>query len=147
MVWFSHLCHSSMKIMIITPAPAGSRKGNRITALRWAGLLRKLGHQVSIRTEYVDERCALLIAMHAGRSFDAVRSFRRSHGERPVIVALTGTDLYDEIRRKARARRTLEMASRLVVLQSLGVEELPAPLRRKTEVIFQSTVVPRVRPK
>src|SRR5262245_57349640 len=133
MVWFSHLCHRSMKIMIITPAPAGSRKGNRITALRWAALIRKLGHQVSIRSEYADEPCALLIALHAGRSFDVVRRFRRAHGGRPVIVALTGTDLYDEIRRNARARQTLEMASRLVVLQSLGVEELPAPLRSKTD--------------
>jgi putative glycosyltransferase (TIGR04348 family) len=135
-----------MNILIITPAPPGSHKGNRITALRWARLLRQLGHRVAIRQEYRDERCDLLVALHARRSFDAVASFRRIHPDRPVVVVLTGTDLYDEIHTNPVARQALGLASRLIVLQPLGIEELPRHLRARTRVILQSCATPRVRP-
>ena len=85
-----------MKIMLVTPAPRGSRKGNRVTAQRWARLLRELGHRVILREEYLGEPCEVLIALHARRGFAAVERFHRLFPERPVIVALTGTDLYDE---------------------------------------------------
>src|SRR5262245_6684932 len=134
-----------MKILIVTPAPAGSRKGNRVTAVRWARLLRQLKHRVAIRTGYDHEPCDVLIALHAGRSFQAIQAFRPAHPGRPVVVALTGTDLYDEIQSSPRARQALEMATRLIVLQPLGVDELPAHLRCKARVIYQSTVAPRGR--
>jgi putative glycosyltransferase (TIGR04348 family) len=127
-----------MNITVVTPAPPGSRKGNRITARRWAGLLRQLGNRVAVRQEYGGERCELLVALHARRSFHAVKAFRRAHPGRPIIIALTGTDLYDEIHTDRVARQALELASRLVVLQPLGVEELPHHLRGKTRVIYQS---------
>ena len=136
-----------MKIIIITPAPPGSRKGNRVTALRWARLLRQLGQRVAIRQEYQGERCDLLVTLHARRSFASVERFRRLHPDLPLVVTLTGTDLYDEIHRDPKARRALELASRLVVLQPLGIEELPTPLRGKTRVIYQSNEAPRLRKK
>jgi putative glycosyltransferase (TIGR04348 family) len=127
-----------MNITVVTPAPPGSRKGNRITARRWAGLLRQLGHRVTLRQEYRAERCDLLVALHARRSYPAVEAYSRARPGRPIVVALTGTDLYDEIHTDRVARRALELASRLVVLQPLGVEELPHHLRGKTRVIYQS---------
>lgn len=133
-----------MKIIIITPAPPGSRKGNRVTALRWARLLRQLGHRVAIRQEYRGERCDLLVTLHARRSFSSVQRFRRLHPDLPLVVTLTGTDLYDEIHTDASARQALELASRLVVLQPLGIEELPKPLRSKTRVIYQSNEAPQI---
>ena len=47
-------------IRVITPAPPGSRNGNRITALRWARILRDLGRRVAVAEEYRGERCDLL---------------------------------------------------------------------------------------
>lgn len=131
-----------MKILLVTPAPPGSRKGNRVTALRWAGLLRQLGHRVLIRDAYHGERCDLLIALHAWHSFAAVDAFKRAQPKRPIILALTGTDVYKAIHTRLRARRALELASRLVVLQPLAIEELPSHLRARTRVIYQSCQTP-----
>jgi putative glycosyltransferase (TIGR04348 family) len=131
-----------MNITIVTPAPPRARKGNRVTALRWSRLLRQLGNRVAVRQEYRGERCELLIALHARRSFAAVEHFRRLYPDRPIVVALTGTDLYDDIHKDAQARQALAWASRLVVLQRLGVDELPPRLRAKARVIYQSAEAP-----
>jgi putative glycosyltransferase (TIGR04348 family) len=127
-----------MNITLVTPAPPGSQKGNRVTALRWARLLRELGHRVAVRQEYRGESCDLLIALHARRSFSAIEAFRRHQPERPIILALTGTDLYEAIRTDPIARQALELATRLVVLQPLGVNEMTPRLRNRTRVIYQS---------
>ena len=132
-----------MKIVIVTPAPPGSRKGNRISALRWARLLRELGHHVAIQQEYQGEKCDVLIALHARRSAAAVQQFREAFPHRSVILMLTGTDLYRDIHTDATAKQSLELASRLVVLQPLGIEELPPRLRSKTRVVYQSVSTPR----
>src|SRR5439155_25069750 len=88
----------AMKIRLITPAPAHSRKGNRVTALRWRKLLRQLGHQVLIEQRYEGGGCDLLVALHARRSYESAARFRREHPGLPLILALTGTDLYQHIR-------------------------------------------------
>jgi len=131
-----------MNICIITPAPARSRKGNRVTALRWAGVLRELGHRVVIEQEYEGRRCDVMVALHARRSFPSVERFRRQYPGSPLILALTGTDLYDDIRTSDLARRSLELASRLIVLQPLGIAELPEHLRERARVIYQSAKRP-----
>ncbi len=123
---------------MVCPAPPGSLYGNRVTAERWARILRSLGHQVAIAAGYEDEACDVLVALHARRSADAVFRFRRRFPEAPLIVALTGTDLYRDIRRSQRARRALEAADRLVALQPLAADELAPHLRRKLRVIYQS---------
>lgn len=138
-----------MTISITTPAPARSRRGNRWTALRWAHLLRSLGHRVRIEEQYSGRRSDVLVALHARRSYPSVKRFRSEHPQKPLIVALTGTDLYGDIRRNRQARQSVEMASRLIVLQPLGVKELPARLRSRARVMIQSAEPPRgkVRPK
>jgi putative glycosyltransferase (TIGR04348 family) len=127
-----------MRIGIVTPAPPRSRYGNRVTALRWARILRKLGHRVSIVQDYQSEPYDLLVALHARRSYRAARWFHREHPERPLIVALTGTDLYRDLPRSRRAQKSLELATHIVTLQPKAEEELRPELRRKVRVIYQS---------
>jgi len=128
----------AMRIRIVCPAPRGTLFGNRISALRWARILRELGHRVAIETEYDGADCDLLIALHAKRSAEAVVSFNKRHPDKPVIVALTGTDLYRDIQHSRKAQRALEIATRLVVLQPLARQELAPHLRGKVRVIYQS---------
>ncbi|MBI3911411.1 MAG: TIGR04348 family glycosyltransferase [Armatimonadetes bacterium] len=127
-----------MKIRIITPAPPRSRKGNRVTALRWARILRALGHHVEIEQQYQGGWCDLLVALHARRSFASIRHFRCEHPQLPLIVALTGTDVYQDLRTSPLARQSLEMATRLIVLQPLAIAEIPERVRPKARVIYQS---------
>jgi putative glycosyltransferase (TIGR04348 family) len=101
-------------------------------------LLRQLGHRVRVRQEYGGEHADLLIALHARRSFAAIDGFRRAQPDCPIVLALTGTDLYEEIHTDPLARQALEWASRLVVLQPLAVEELPSHLRARARVVYQS---------
>lgn len=127
-----------MRIGIITPAPPSSLAGNRRTALRWANLLRQQGHRVVISENYVDQPFDVLVALHAKLSHDSINRFYRLHPRRPLIVALTGTDLYRDLRRSRQAQASLEMATRLIVLQPKALENLPERFHRKTRVIYQS---------
>ena len=131
-----------MKICLITPAPTYSRKGNRVTALRWARILRELGHRVVIMEEYQGERCDVLVALHARRSHASIARFHYKHPELPLILALTGTDLYGDIHTDASAQESLEMANRFILLQPAGIEELSEYLRHKAWVIYQSITAP-----
>src|SRR5436190_6971022 len=131
-----------MKICLVTPAPAGSWKGNRVTAERWAGLLSELGHRVEIAIEYRGEDCDLLIALHAFKSHSSIRKFRDARPTAPLVVGLTGTDLYGDIHTRPDAMESLGLATRLVLLQPLGRAMLPAAVQDKARVIYQSVQVP-----
>jgi putative glycosyltransferase (TIGR04348 family) len=109
---------------------------------RWARLLRELGNQVSLQKDWNGEECDLLIALHARRSFPAIQRFRHERPLAPLIVALTGTDLYSDLESSAEATGSLDLASRIVVLQALGVKAVPEEARRKVRVIHQSAERP-----
>jgi putative glycosyltransferase (TIGR04348 family) len=113
--------------------------------MRWARLLRTLGHRVSIRQVYHGGRYDMMVALHARRSAAAIHRFVREHAGRPVVVALTGTDLYHDIRTSRSAQKSLDLATRLIILQPNGIQELPTSVRAKTRVILQSAVPIRVK--
>ncbi|GMV01862.1 MAG: hypothetical protein AMXMBFR52_15180 [Burkholderiales bacterium] len=77
-----------------------------------------------------------MIALHARRSAAVIAAFAASG--RPVALVLTGTDLYRDIRHDRDAQRALALARPLVVLQTQGLDELPAALRAHATVIEQS---------
>jgi putative glycosyltransferase (TIGR04348 family) len=127
-----------VKIQLVTPAPLKINNGNKITAVRWAGILKKLGHRVRVTQSYDGKPCDLLIALHARRSYDSIQGFHDRHPDLPLIVVLTGTDVYRDIHRDPKAQRSLELATRLVALQKMALRELPRRFQKKTQVIYQS---------
>jgi len=127
-----------MKICIVTPAGPKQRNGNRVTAARWSRFLRQLGHEVLLEESWGGEEPDLMIALHARRSHSSIRRYAAAHPHRPLIVALTGTDLYRDIRSDEAARESLELATALIVLQEKSLEELEPRHRGKTRVIYQS---------
>ena len=130
-----------MKISIATPAAASSRTGNRHTAQRYAAFLRGAGHDVRVATAWEGAPCDMLIALHAGKSHASIVRYRSAFPGKPLIVVLTGTDLYRDIHTNANAQASLDMATRLIVLQDRGRAGVPLRLRPKVRVVFQSADV------
>ena len=127
-----------MKICLVTPAANSSLTGNSITARRWARILRQLGHDVRVAQDYSGGRFDLLLALHALKSWQSIKNFDTKNPGCPIILALTGTDVYDKIHVSANARESLEIASRLIALQPNALKQLSPKLRKKTVVIYQS---------
>src|SRR5215472_4652250 len=138
--------HSRVPIVIISPALRKANNGNWQTAYRWSRFLRDT-YRVSLATEWqgpgARESPECMIALHARRSAASVARFALAEPRRPLILVLTGTDLYRDIRSDASARRSLDLATHLVVLQDEGVNELTPAQRRKCRAIYQSA--PRLR--
>jgi putative glycosyltransferase (TIGR04348 family) len=136
-----------LKISLVSPAVGRARNGNRNTAHRWAAFLRDLGHAVEVEREWSGAPADLMIALHARRSHASIRAYAQSFARRPLVVTLTGTDLYRDIHVDASARESLALATRLVVLHELGANALPREHRAKTQVIVQSArAAPAARP-
>lgn len=131
-----------LDILIVTPAPKRARNGNRITALRWARILRRLGHRVRLAADLDGHACDLLVALHARKSGPAVGRLRARDPGVPVVVALAGTDLYGEGGVRPDLPPALGLASRIVALQALACEALPEELRSRARVIHQSAAPP-----
>jgi putative glycosyltransferase (TIGR04348 family) len=126
------------RISIVTPARPGTRNGNRHTAGRWAGFLREAGHRVAVRNQWAGEPCDLLLALHADRSHASVAGFRKQNPDKPLVVTLTGTDLYRDLPRSRKARDSLRMADRLIVLQEDALRLLDSSSRKKARIVYQS---------
>src|SRR6185369_8663839 len=119
-----------MKISLVTPAGPGLRNGNRHTALRWAAFLRAAGHRVAVSTEWNRQPADVMLALHARRSHASIKAF-----DGPVVLALTGTDVYHDIHHSREARESLEIAERLIVLQPKAAEEFST--RKQVHVVVQ----------
>ena len=130
-------------LCLVTPALADANNGNWQTARRWARMLS--GHyRVRIAQTWTgktaeDQADDGLLALHARRSADAVAAWATLRPGKPLVVALTGTDLYRDIQIDAHAQRSLQLAERLIVLQDQGPLALPAALRKRCRVVLQSS--------
>ena len=133
------------RIVIVSPALADANNGNWQTARRWQELLAP--HEVRIVKDWPDPAARrakarpddVMLALHARRSAGSIAAWAaRPEGSHGLAVVLTGTDLYRDIQADDTARRSLALAAQLVVLQERGPDDMPAGLRDKTRVIFQS---------
>jgi putative glycosyltransferase (TIGR04348 family) len=129
------------QIAIISPALANANNGNWQTAWRWA---RHLRERYSVILEPSWDPAAsniapdAVIALHARRSAAVIAALAEHRPSLPIALVLTGTDLYRDIRHDADARRSLDLATCLVVLQEAGLDELGPEYRQKASVIYQS---------
>lgn len=130
----------------MTPAPASANNGNWQTVRRWAQLLRP-AYRVAITERWAAGDEALMIALHARRSADSVAAWRAAHPCRPLVLVLTGTDLYRDIAIDPRAQRSLALADTLVVLNELGAQGLPELHRTKARVVLQSCAARHPQPR
>lgn len=126
-------------VTIVTPALADANNGNWQTARRWAAMLSG-DCAVRLCRQWPDGGAEpdVLIALHARRSAPSVAAWAQAHPTRPLLLALTGTDLYRDIAHDAAAQRSLALATRLLVLQERAPLSVPERWRDKVRVVFQS---------
>ena len=133
-------------LAIVTPALADANNGNWQTARRWSRMLGA-AYRVELAAGWAGGDEALMIALHARRSAVSILAWREAHPRRPLIVVLTGTDLYRDIDTAGEARESLEAADALIVLNERGTQRLPPALRGRCHVVLQSCTAQRPVPK
>jgi putative glycosyltransferase (TIGR04348 family) len=129
-------------IVIVTPALADANNGNWQTARHWARML-SAAYRVRLAAAWDGGEEAVMLALHARRSAASVARWRALRSSAPLIVALTGTDLYRDIADDAAAQASLQYADRLIVLNELGVRALPNAQRFKARIVLQSCTARR----
>jgi putative glycosyltransferase (TIGR04348 family) len=126
------------KIGIATPAQAAANNGNWHTAARWAAHLAAVA-DVSVFEHWEGQPLDLLVALHARKSAASIEAFRRARPGGRIVLVMTGTDLYRDLpAADPAARRSLDLADDIVVLQDLALRALPPAAARRARVIVQS---------
>lgn len=128
-------------MVIVTPALRAANNGNWKTAWRWQRHLAE-GCKARIVAAWPDAQAAgdqVMIALHARRSAASIAAWAAEHPGRGLALTLTGTDLYRDIQFDAAAQQSLQRAQILITLQEKAPDALPAEMRGKARVIYQST--------
>ncbi|MDW5442947.1 selenoneine biosynthesis selenosugar synthase SenB [Polaromonas sp. SM01] len=128
-------------VVLVSPAMQEANNGNWHTAHRWAQFLSS--HcDIALLPAWPAPLSAptadAMIALHARRSAPSIHAWAQQYPGKPLILVLTGTDLYRDILGDADAQQSLRLATHLVVLQEAGLQQVPPAWRNKTRVIYQS---------
>ena len=103
--------------------------------------MRGIGHRVTVQYDWDGTPGDMMVAIHAWRSASSIERFRRRFPGRPLVVALSGTDIYRfQHSHPEETLRSMEMADALVCLHDLVYRAIPEPFRHKLHVIHQSAV-------
>ena len=80
-----------------------------------------------------------MVALHAWRSADSIARFRARFPTRPLIVALTGTDIYSfQHTHPEETLRSMALADAMTCLHDLVHEAIPREYAAKLHVVYQS---------
>ena len=135
------LIDGAMKISLVTPAGRQSRSGNRTTAVRWARILRNLGHRVEVSLDDDGRGADMMVAVHAWRSAASIEVFAATHPDRPLVVLLAGTDIYGfQHSHPETTLASLDHATAIVCLHDLVHRAIPRRFGKKLRVIYQSSL-------
>jgi putative glycosyltransferase (TIGR04348 family) len=94
---------------------------------------------VRVAHRYDGTPADLMIALHAWRSARSICDFRALYPDRPLIVALSGTDIYEYLHRDPEpVLDSFACADRLLAFQALAGKRIPAHHRWKIRVAYQS---------
>lgn len=135
-----------LKIDIAAPHSPQTQTGNRTTSTRWRSILTELGHDVQVVENDPRSDADLLVALHATKTRPQIDAFAHRNPNRPIIIALSGTDIYGDLHTDSSAIHSLDHARRIIALQPLAKNELPTSLHDRTCVIYQSVQLPEMNP-
>ncbi|WP_310260357.1 selenoneine biosynthesis selenosugar synthase SenB [Roseateles saccharophilus] len=121
---------------IVSPARQADNNGNWRTADRWKAHLQPVA-DVEVRQAWDGQPVDMLIALHARRSAPSIERFHQIMPGRPIVLVLTGTDVYRDIDADPEAQRSLVLADRIICLQPLALRRLDAPLQAKAISVVQ----------
>lgn len=96
---------------------------------------------VVVSESWSGDDAAMLIALHAYRSHSSIIAFHEQYPDKPIVLVLTGTDLYRDMAVHSEVLHSMEVADQLIVLQSSALDSIPVHLRPKARVIYQSVQV------
>jgi glycosyltransferase involved in cell wall biosynthesis len=136
-------------IKIFSPSQNFEDTGNSVTAKRYFEILRGLGHEVSLATNHeissVNRHISVAFVLHATKCSNIIQRLKEL--EVPIVLILTGTDLYNDlsdltIRAGKTCLYSLQAASAIIVLHENAINDLlkiARVPRKKIFVIYQST--------
>lgn len=129
----------------MTPGTREANNGNWRTAQRWAQLLGHVARPI-VQSAWAGEPTDILFALHAHRSATSIAAARAANPTLPIIVVLSGTDLYRDLAESKAAQRSLDIADRIIALQFDARRRLPPQWAEKCVVVYQSApALPPVR--
>ena len=137
-------------IKIFSPTRDKVVTGNYVTAKRYAYHLQNLGHKVFTCNGFEEKvngegvRCAFVL--HAEKGFPVVKELAAKNI--PVVLVLTGTDLYKDVISTKKSKRdnclrSIQIASAIVVLHENAASDLLKVVsipRDRIFVVLQSVV-------
>lgn len=147
----------AMRILILTPVPPGSTRGNSVTAVRWREIFQELGHTALIRQHGNlpdDRNFDWVVCLHALHSYESVHQLKSDTSSTArLMVCMTGTDLHRDYDPEGAAstdrmarennRKIVEVwnsVEKIVLLEPEGRNRIPGRFHNKCQVIFQSAL-------
>ena len=131
-----------MRVAIVTPVPAGSHRGSRVTAIRWARQLADLGHGVVVQTREAQGAADVLVLIDPLANLPAIAAYRATNASGLVAAAVADPGLAAP----ERLRPVLDAADLIITFHSSAVSELPSAVHPKVRVIPVSATVWPVAP-